>query len=802
MSHSPFEAPATRPGRPARLTSPTGRAVAVLLGITLVFYHGLWLPGLVLIKRDAFRFFLPIKQYLIERLSQGELPEWFPYEGLGRSFIGTAHAGLFHPFSALHFLYSVPDAYRASTLLSCVLAALGAFVLGRRLNFSNAGALTAGLAFGLSGYVVSLTDHIVYLYSICLLPFFCAAIEQALVGSRPWVVAPAALWATVFLIGDIQTGYYYIFIAPAWMLARAPGSYWEAGRRLALVGLLAALLAGIQLGPAWALFAQSARTHSTVFHEQAFEWSTPPLRLLTMLASPIGQQADPVAVARVFFGLPKKGFWAESLYLGVPVIGLSLLGAWSRRDLKVLALLGSLALLLSLGRHGGLYEPFYQAVPLWSAFRYPEKLMGFVAFSSAMLAGAGLDALRARKTGAVPWFAAAVICAGLGMGLWTETATAWTAESFGASLSMAQEMTRSAAFAFFWSALATGGAGILIFTIRRALLPEMMLLSALVILIALDLSRANLIAYHTGPTETAFFIPPLAEAIQKREGLPALGRLRIVSIHEDVLIWPQSLMSALDHYGAASVERRQALDAEHNAQFGLETVLPYLPGYSKQFAETLSPQTGAEAAARLNVAYYIGRRYHLKDPRLATGLVAELPPYDLALFTNPIPAKPRAYLSQHPERRDAPVDPAALFARPDFLSGEVDVIETAGATVPGPAQGGLAIIERYDPEDVQVRVETPQPAVLILLDAYEQGWTATLDGGAELPILRANALVRAVVVPAGVHEITFFYETPLLKAGAWASLAGVLLCLGLIAHARRRARVNGLPRPAGRMVDT
>src|SRR5207249_1632446 len=68
---------------------PTWLAVTVLMGITLAFYHGLWWPGLVLIKRDAFRFFLPLKQYLIERLIAGELPQWFPYEGLGRSFVGV-----------------------------------------------------------------------------------------------------------------------------------------------------------------------------------------------------------------------------------------------------------------------------------------------------------------------------------------------------------------------------------------------------------------------------------------------------------------------------------------------------------------------------------------------------------------------------------------------------------------------------------------------------------------------------------------------------------------------------------------
>src|SRR5439155_10588888 len=130
---------------------------AILVGITLSFYHGLWLPGLVLIKRDAFRFFLPLKEYLIQRLEAGQLPQWFPYEGLGRPYIGVAHTGVFHPFTMLYYFFSVPNAYRVSILLSCLLAALGAFAFGRSLNLSSTGALLASIAFALSGYLVSMT---------------------------------------------------------------------------------------------------------------------------------------------------------------------------------------------------------------------------------------------------------------------------------------------------------------------------------------------------------------------------------------------------------------------------------------------------------------------------------------------------------------------------------------------------------------------------------------------------------------------------------------------------------------------
>lgn len=765
----------------------TGLAVAALIGITLGFYHGLWLPGLVLVKRDAYQFHPAIKQYLIERLSGGELPQWIPYEALGRPFIGTAAAGVFHPFTALYFLLPIHDAYRASTLISCLLAALGAFALGRRLNFSHAGALVSGLAFMLSGYVVSLTNNIQYFYPLCVLPLFCVSLDIALTGSHAWMSVPSLVWASVFLNGDVQTGYHFLFIATLWTATRTAQPSPSRWLRLIVIGVLTALLAGIQLGPSAAVFVDSNRSGSPLFYQEALFWSTHPLRLVTILASPVSGQADPVVVARLFFGSPQYGVWAESLYLGLPVVGLAFLGACDRPDLRSLALLGLLALLLALGRFGGLYEIFYQFVPLWSAFRYPEKLMGVVSFATAMLAGAGFDTLRAGKGSPVFWLLGTILCAGAGLSLYTDAAGVWSAEHFEAPAALAREVTRSTANAFLFSAAAAFGTYLVVALAGKGSFRQEFLLACLVAIIILDLSRANQTAYLTAPAAISAFTPPLAEALRTREGTLSPGRFRLISIRESQFVSPKNVERVLGFHGD-TVERRHALDLEHNTQFHIETPHAYLPGYSTALQTILPRKVGIEVAARFNVVYFVGYRFRFQHPQFANALVASLPVYDLVLARNPAPVKPRAYLSKKPERVTTPVDPKALIIRPDFLSGEVDVIETPGPTLPGPAIEGSAVIERYAPEEVRVRVDTPRSAVLILLDAFDKGWTATLDGGAELPILRANALVRAVVVPAGGHVVTFSYQTPLLKAGAWASLAGVLLCLGLLAHARWRTR--------------
>ena len=703
------ETPTSRPGLLARTTSPTGLAVASLLSIILVFYHRLWLPDLVLIKRDAFRYFLPLKQYVIERLMAGELPQWFPYEALGCPFIGVSGIGVFHPFTALYFLFSGPNAYRVSTLLSCLLAALGAFVMGRALGYSHAGALLSGIAFSLSGYVVSLTDNNLFLYPICVLPFFCTCLEKALRDSRPWLVATAVIWATVFLYGDVQTGYYFGFIALTWAITHAPDSRLDACFKITIAGALAALLASTQLGPTWAVFVGSDRTQPVFFHEQALHWSTHPLRLVTMLASPVGEYKDLADIGRFFFGNPYRPWsvWAESLYLGVPVVGLAFLGASRRRDLRVLVLLGTLALVLALGRYGGLYELFYQTVPLWSAFRYPEKLMGIVSFAIAMLAGAGLDVLRSEKGRPGVWLIAAAGCACAWLGLRTETAGTWAATGFGAPEPLALSVTESAARAFLFSAGATLGMGLAVLGARHERLREAWLPAVIAAIVALDLARANFAAYHTGPAEAAMFTPPLTDAIAAREGNLGPGRFRLISIRDSQYFAPEDIGRIYGH-DAQAIERRQALSMEHNAEYHIESVYYYL----SQRRIVLPSQMGIETAARYNVRYYIGHRIHFRDPQFEHARLAELPEYDLALVRNPVPAKPRTYLSPRPERSAGPADVKVLLARPDFLSGEVDVIETSDANLPGPAREGAAAIEHYAPEEVRVRVETPQPRAL------------------------------------------------------------------------------------------
>ena len=751
--------------------------LAGLIGLLLLVYAQLWLPGLVLIKRDAFQLFLPLKQYIIDRLSAGELPEWFPYEGLGRPLIALTVMGVFHPFTALYWLLPVQDAYRLSTLLSCLMAASGTFLLARVLGISRVGAVIGSVGFSCSGYVMSLTENILYLYSLCALPLFVYSIEKLMVTrTLRWIGASALIWASVILHGDIQTAYYYGGVAFIWTTMRGK----RAGLfgRLIAVAALTVLVAAVQLAPSWVSYQYSDRTDPALFHAEALHWSTHPLRLLTMLMSPIGDSAPGDRIAETLFhtqeqGRGPAGFWAESLYLGLPVIGLGLAGL-RRSGMLVFAVLAMSSVVLAMGPYVGVYDLFYDWVPLWSAFRYPEKLMGIATFGIALLAAGGVDVLRRGSSRFFLWYLTAGLFAALAGVLAMQQGPRLFSEVFLVPFDLAQHMAHVVGVSALCGGAAALGMGMILrwMTIRPA--DQFASGGALVFLMILDLARANLPMVQTSSAVAWTFTPGLVSALFEDAKAKGPGHFRILSIKDSAAAVSEEVEKRLTSRERVAALRRNGLYLEHNAVYRIESIQHYLAGLSPRVDE-IGRNASLQVAARYNVAYFIGRPARFESDSFAWSVVASIADYDLALVRNPLPVTPRAYLSRRPEVMTSAMPMRALLQRQEFLSAQVDGIEGAPVPLPSAPAVGHASIAEYQPERVQVDVQTQGPAVLVLADAFEPGWKANIVGGDQLEIFRANGLVRAVLVPAGRNRIVFQYETPLLKVGAWLSAVGLVL---------------------------
>ncbi|SEL51462.1 YfhO family protein [Parapedobacter koreensis] len=86
----------------------------------------------------------------------------------------------------------------------------------------------------------------------------------------------------------------------------------------------------------------------------------------------------------------------------------------------------------------------------------------------------------------------------------------------------------------------------------------------------------------------------------------------------------------------------------------------------------------------------------------------------------------------------------------------------------------------YRPDRLVYEYSTPNDALAVFSEIwYDKGWKAFVDGK-ELPILRANYLLRALQLPGGNHKVEFKFEPQSYHLGETISLVGsIILVLGI-----------------------
>ena len=156
-------------------------------------------------------------------------------------------------------------------------------------------------------------------------------------------------------------------------------------------------------------------------------------------------------------------------------------------------------------------------------------------------------------------------------------------------------------------------------------------------------------------------------------------------------------------------------------------------------------------------------------------------------------SEPRATLV--PTWRVARSSSAALDAaiEPGFDPASVAMLEAdPGLTLPEHGVAGRAVYHETDPEDVRIDVDTPNPSILVIRNAWDEGWSATLDGHS-VPLLRVDGFVQGVAVPEGRHTVRLVYREPAIGRGIalTAMVWVVLLAVLVVAFVRgRRAQAS------------
>jgi hypothetical protein len=142
-----------------------------------------------------------------------------------------------------------------------------------------------------------------------------------------------------------------------------------------------------------------------------------------------------------------------------------------------------------------------------------------------------------------------------------------------------------------------------------------------------------------------------------------------------------------------------------------------------------------------------------------------------------VPHRPWAFFATSPLNAKGENEAMELLLSDMGSGGNTVVLENARLSGP-PAPGKIISYKR---QQNQIRIEAVAEGngVLVVNDSYWPGWQATIDGR-EVPVWRADYLVRAVPWPAGRHVLEMRYRPGEVRAGMILSGAGVVALLGMV----------------------
>lgn len=710
----------------------------------------------------------PIKAELSRALRAGGLPLWSDRFGVGTPLAAESHVAAFYPPN--WFAYGLLDhrtAYRLMMWAHFVALAASTYAYGRTLGLTAEGGALAALSFTLCGFQAGHACHEPFYHLLPYLPLTLLCAERYLREGRvAWLAGLALALGAQFTLGHFQI---QCWTAGLVVLT----GLWRAGRgvvpRRRLVGLALALgwaaaVAAPQLALTWEL------TRFTGFDR--------PIKFLTNYSFPPAHWAQ-LALPSLFQGFREgreSRYWDAQatisdeacLYVGTVPLVLAAVGYVARgdRSLGLWRWLCPLGFALATMPRWWL-EGFQLLLnlPVLGQFRAPGRYTLLTSLGLCLLAGRGLDrAIPAARFRLGVALAAAFGLAGLAWGY------EWSARpDVRAELDDSTRLTCLAGGAAAW-AVALGAVAVWRSGRSSAWLP-----------MAVAGSELAFLFYH-GPTTWGRTIrfpddSPMLRRLAAESGVGVVaGWLRNVPVGggfdaADSYLGitpppPNYLLDAAAHPGSAAFDYRFLMPRYGVTHGVFEAGTHFLAG------ETLA--RGADPVLDRVL------------PRLRQTPARRL--WKLERYGPTWPAA-RAAIEVRRARDWYELLPALCReARPGpvwFYPGDEP------PTPPGPRARSARVV-RWDSRSGVV--EHDGTCDLVLRRPYYPGWTASLDGGPDLAVSRADGNVQGVRLPgSGRTRVELRYRPASLPAAAGVSLASALAAAGVLAAAALRRQ----PEPGG-----
>jgi hypothetical protein len=88
-------------------------------------------------------------------------------------------------------------------------------------------------------------------------------------------------------------------------------------------------------------------------------------------------------------------------------------------------------------------------------------------------------------------------------------------------------------------------------------------------------------------------------------------------------------------------------------------------------------------------------------------------------------------------------------------------------------------ITNYEGDSYVIEADAPSEFLFKLAVPYDPGWKAMVDG-AEVAVFPVDEALQGAFVPAGRHQVKFWFEPPAFRRSIALSLAGLLVCAALL----------------------
>ncbi len=644
--------------------------------------------------------------YLCGSLHEGELPSWNPYDRGGYPYYADPQSAQYHPTSWAICALAGPSPSLAwaswRVLFGFALAGLFGLLWLRRIGASHAGAIAGAVVIEAAPFMrhnweLNLTGALAYLPLMLWAADRVAIERKARDGASlalatalaGWMGSPPALWLSCAL-----TALYSIYrLGEASRVDRR--AILEVALPVAIAALLSIGLLGAVLIPGSHLAAPSVQAG------RSFESISE------------GGLDVPRMIALVW---PKEG---NHLYVGWVAIALGIV-ALRRRDRLPLFFWATaiVAALLAMGAHGPLFRFAFDYVPGVRLFRLPHRYEAWLGPAFGALAALGLTELEARWRAWERSTRARVVAGALAV-IGVVMIATMPGKTPGLFVLAASVIAMAATFASGLGAAWTG--------------------ALLAILIVLDVTQALPPDRHTRGGA-----PPAQECVDREVLAHAPGardRWRVMdefamSCRAGTRLRVRDLRGYQDPLMLASYEGVIDSLTQHPAlapQFGVRYALVsphFIHGWDHHY---LPRERELRERVRTRVAWERGERsvIELED------------------------ALPFAYFVPDREVERVPDREAALERVKELAPGAIAILEVGEPTGERASSHPPLAVARdvhLSPDSLSFVIDAPARGVVIVNEVHYPGWRATVDGRSTA-ISRANALVRAVRVGAGRHEV-------------------------------------------------